>query len=76
MLERRKLSATNTCDFCGEVDYTEHALVNCVQLKQFWEAVIKWIKKEVGIDVADKTEEKLFGIDKGDKKKPKRKMWR
>ena len=73
MLERMKLSATNTCDFCGEVDYTEHALVNCVRLKQFWEAVIKWIKKEVGIDVADKTEEKLFGIGKGDRKKTKAK---
>ena len=70
-LEKMKLLDTNTCDFCGEIDYVEHALVNCIRLRPFWEAVLKWTKREVGIEVKDKLQDKLFGIEKGECKKDK-----
>ena len=69
-----KLSDTNACEFCGEIDYVEHALVSCIRLRAFWEAVLKWTKREVGIEVKVKLQDKLFGIEKGEHKEKLKKV--
>ena len=67
MLEKMKIKESNKCDFCENVDFIEHALVNCERLKDFWQNVIEWIKKELDVCIPhDNILFKLFGLVKGD----------
>ena len=68
MLQKMKISPTDRCDYCGEIDYIDHAFVTCIKHVDYWSAVNNWIKKEIGIFIPDRTTEKLFGIVKGEHK--------
>ena len=68
MLQKMKIKLSNRCDYCGEIDYIDHAFVTCNRLTEFWNSVISWIDKEVDICIPDRTLEKLFGIVKGEQK--------
>merc|ERR1711860_355498 len=68
MLQKMKISPTDRCDYCGEIDYIDHAFVTCIKHFDYWSAVNNWIKKEIDISIPDRTTEKLFGIVKGEHK--------
>ena len=68
MLKKMKITDTDKCKFCGEVDYIEHFFVTCQRLAEFWTAVTKWIHKMIGVKITNKISEKLFGIIKGEEK--------
>ena len=62
-----KIKENNKCDYCDNVDFVEHSLVCCDRLHSYWQNVIEWIKKEIGINIpSDLLVFKLFGILKGD----------
>ena len=62
MLQKMKITDSNNCKYCGEIDYTEHFFVTCPRLTTFWIAVLEWIEKEIGIKISSGITEKLFGI--------------
>ena len=67
MLQKMKIKENNKCDFCGSVDFIEHALVTCERLNSFWHNVIEWIKREIDVCIPhDNIIFKLFGLEKGD----------
>ena len=68
MLQKMKISTSNKCSHCDEIDFIEHYFVTCPRLTDFWRAVLEWIDKEIGIKLSNGTPEKLFGIIKGEKK--------
>ena len=57
-----KITDSNNCKYCGEIDYTEHFFVTCPRLTTFWIAVLEWIEKEIGIKISSGITEKFFGI--------------
>ena len=71
MLQKMKILDTNRCKYCGEVDFIEHFFVTCKRLTEYWDAVLEWINKEIGIKVANIISHKLFGITKEENKSHK-----
>ena len=62
MLQKIGIKNSNKCDFCQEVDFLEHFLINCVRLAPYWQQVLSYIEKETKVIVPDFMEHKLFGI--------------
>ena len=56
------LSETSNCPYCGNIDETiEHAFVNCITVKNFWNEIERWLRQviEGGIKISDI--EKIMG---------------
>ena len=62
LLEKMKITESNRCEFCGEVDSIEHALISCMRVRTFWIEVTEWLKKELHVILPDSSKEKLFGL--------------
>ena len=62
ILQKIGIKNTNKCDFCQEVDFIDHSLVNCIQLRQYWVLVLDYIQNETNISVPNTTTNKLFGL--------------
>ena len=63
ILQKIGIKNSNKCDFCQEVDFLDHTLVECVRLRQYWEKVLFFIEKETQIIVPNETKYKLFGFN-------------
>ena len=65
-LEKMKKEDNNKCDYCGEIDFIEHAFTDCQRIKVFWNQVLEWIKKELDIHIPVDAMKQLFGIVRGE----------
>ena len=63
LLHKIGIKTSNKCDFCLEVDYLDHSLVECMRLQEYWDQVIFHIENETGIQITNNTINKLFGIN-------------
>ena len=62
ILQKIGIKNSNKCDFCQEVDFLDHALIECERLDPYWEQVLSFIKKETNVVVPNQTKYKLFGF--------------
>lgn len=58
-----KIKETKLCTFCKHVDYVEHFVWQCEQLKSFWNNVSKCILRNTGMNVHLSERDVLFGYE-------------
>ena len=65
ILQKIGIKVSNKCDFCQEVDFLDHSLIECYRLRLYWQKVLNFIEKETKLLIPDHPIHKLFGINEG-----------
>ena len=65
-LKKMGIKASDSCDFCGELDVVEHMIIYCPILRGYWETVFNTIFSRTNIRLERSDANILFGIRKTD----------
>ena len=67
LLYKMKLSPSQNCQTCGEIDFVEHFFYNCVKVKPLWKEICKDINVTLGVLVTIKESDVLLGLEKSNR---------
>ena len=67
LLYKMKLSPSQNCLTCGEIDFVEHFFFNCVKVKPLWNEISKDINVSLGVSVIIKESDVLLGLEKSNR---------
>ena len=62
MLYTWGITDSNKCHYCNLYDSITHHLYECVETKQFWKHVMKWVGNNMDVNVPLSKIDVLFGI--------------
>ena len=62
LLQKMKVTQTNRCSYCLEIDFIEHFFYHCPYSKTFWQYIDKKISAELGRCINLSQEDVLFGV--------------
>ena len=61
-MQKMKISDTNNCRSCGEIDYSEHFFFHCLDVKNIWKEIEDMILYRTGQQVKLTMIEVMLGI--------------
>ncbi|CAC5393918.1 unnamed protein product [Mytilus coruscus] len=62
LLEKYKLSETNECASCKEIETIDHNFFECTEIKQFWREVSNWWNFVFGVIIFLNKDSVIFGV--------------
>ncbi|CAC5368334.1 unnamed protein product [Mytilus coruscus] len=62
LLEKYKLSLTNECASCKEIETIEHKFFECTEIKQFWREFSNWWYLVFGVKIFLNKDSVIFGV--------------
>ena len=62
LLYKMKLSPSQNCQTCGEIDFVEHFFYNCTRVQPLWVEISKDINVSLGVIIKIKESDVLLGL--------------